>query len=80
MKAFRAALPVFEFPELRALQTQMAQVFTGVDWSRIQQADRRGVPPNWRDLGDDLQLWSLLEIAETATRLLGFPVRPCCVS
>lgn len=40
MKAFRAALPVFEFPELRALQSQMAQLVAGVDWSGIQQAYR----------------------------------------
>jgi hypothetical protein len=68
MKAFRVKLPAFEFPELQALQTQIAQVFAGVDWSAIQQgiqqAYRRGVPPNWRDLGDDLKLWPLVELCE----------------
>jgi hypothetical protein len=64
VKAFRATLPVFDFPQLRALQTQLAQVFADVDWSRIQQAWRRGLPSNWRDLGDDLRFGSLLEITE----------------
>ena len=64
VKAFRASLPVFYFPQLRALQTLLAQVFAGVDWSRIQQAYRRGLPPNWRDLGDDVRLWPLLELTE----------------
>lgn len=64
MKAFRASLPLLEIPGLQALQSQLAQTFAGVDWSGIQQAFRRGVPPNWRDLGDDLTLWPLVEIAE----------------
>jgi hypothetical protein len=64
MKPFQATLPVFEFPELRALQSQMAQLVAGVDWSDIQQAYRRGVPPNWRDLGGAVKLWPLEELAE----------------
>ncbi len=40
----------------------MAQLVAGVDWSGIQQAYRRGVPPNWRDLGGDVKLWPLVEL------------------
>jgi hypothetical protein len=64
VKAFRATLPIFDFPPVHALQAQLAQVFGGLDWSCIQQAWRRGLPPNWHDLADDLRFGSLLNITE----------------
>jgi hypothetical protein len=64
MEAFRASLPLFDFPQLRALQTQLRQVFAGIDFSGIQEPYRRGVPPNWHDLGDELRLGPLVEITK----------------
>jgi hypothetical protein len=64
-----ASLPKFELPliDLSAftqLQTNLSRFVSGIDVGAIRRALRRGQPPNWNDLGDEVKLSELLELTD----------------
>jgi hypothetical protein len=63
-RQFKLELPPIEFPALEVLRANLARLARSFDFEAFKRAWDRGRPPNWRDLGDDVDLLKLIDITE----------------
>jgi hypothetical protein len=64
VRRWAVQMPQLDLSAITSVQEALKALPT-VEFANIRQAIRRGSPPNWDDLGDNVKFWELFDITET---------------